>query len=42
MTVNQELGTICWPGGADLDPDVLYAEVRGQLIPTCDEKPTVV
>ena len=28
VQVNPELGTICWPGGADLDPDVLYALVR--------------
>lgn len=31
--VNRELGTICWPGGADLDPDVLYAQVSGEPIP---------
>jgi hypothetical protein len=42
LTVNQEIGTICWPNGADLDPDVLYAEVSGQPIPTLDHRPTAV
>jgi hypothetical protein len=35
--VNHELGTICWPGGADLDPDVLYARVKGELVPDLTE-----
>lgn len=29
-----ELGTVCWPGGADLDADVLYARVTGQALPS--------
>ena len=33
VRVNAELGTICWPNGADLDPDVLYALVKGEAIP---------
>lgn len=31
--VNPELGTVCWPNGADLDPDVLYAEISGEALP---------
>ena len=30
--VDPDLGTICWPNGADLDPDVLYAKVTGEAI----------
>lgn len=30
LRVDPEAGTIVWPGGADLDPDVLHAAVSGQ------------
>ncbi len=33
VKVNPELGTVCWPNGADLDPDVLY----GRLVPNSDQ-----
>ena len=32
VRVNTESGTVEWPNGADLDPDVLYAAVTGQAI----------
>ena len=32
VTVNSELGTICWPNDADLCADVLYSKVTGQPI----------
>jgi hypothetical protein len=38
--VNPDVGTICWPNGADIDPDVLYALVSGEPLPAFD--PTAV
>ncbi len=32
VQVDPDLGTVCWPSGADLDPDVLYSIITGQPI----------
>jgi Protein of unknown function (DUF2442) len=37
VRLNPELGTICWPSGADLDPDVLYSLVTGEALPSYEE-----
>ncbi len=33
VSVNVELGTVCWPNNADLDSEVLYAKVDGIPMP---------
>ncbi|NQT11201.1 MAG: DUF2442 domain-containing protein [Planctomycetes bacterium] len=32
VTVDREAGTLVWPNGVDLCPDVLYAEATGKAI----------
>ena len=39
VEVDPELGTVCWPNGADLDPDVLYALVTDQPTPDLTRRP---
>jgi hypothetical protein len=34
VSVNPDVGTICWPGGADIEPDVLYAIVTREPLPS--------
>lgn len=38
VRVLPEAGTIGWPNGADLDPDVLYYHVQGKPVPDLDRE----
>jgi len=38
LFVNRELGTVCWPCGADLDPIVLRSQITGEPLPGCAGK----
>jgi len=38
VRVDPELGSISWPNGADMDPDLLY----GRLVPNSDELVSVI
>ncbi len=42
VRVNQDTGTICWANEADLDPDVLYAQVTGKPIPQYTDEAVAV
>lgn len=39
VRVNKELGTVEWPCGADLDPDMLYARIAGLPMPQFKNQP---
>ena len=42
VAVNHEAGTLVWPNGVDLCPDVLYADATGRSIEEMDTRLEVV
>jgi hypothetical protein len=36
VSVDSKSRTVCWPGGIDLDPDMLYSKVTGKAVPDID------
>ena len=42
VAVDYEAGTLVWPNGVDLCPDVLYAEATGKSIAEMDSRLEVV
>jgi hypothetical protein len=38
VSLHPELKVVCWPNGADLDPDVLYARVAGTGVPSFEKR----
>jgi hypothetical protein len=42
VAVDREAGTLVWPNGVDLCPDVLYAEATGKSIAEMDSRLEVV
>ncbi|MCC6319943.1 MAG: DUF2442 domain-containing protein [Phycisphaerales bacterium] len=36
VSVDPKTKTVCWPGGVDLDPDVLYSKATGVALPGMD------
>jgi hypothetical protein len=36
VSISPKTGTVCWPGGIDLDPDMLYSKVTGKAVPDID------
>jgi hypothetical protein len=39
VRVDEELGTVVWPNGADLDPVVLYCLATGAPLPSTEIQP---